>query len=130
MSRSLSRLFDPVNLMFSAGEVPTEAELHQVFKGVSSEVGVAAAVDARLAAAVCRNVAKTVRLTCVKGEQMLVTDGEASQVVGYPTEGQVRNANMGYRRTCAFIFSFQLGHKDTPFLNHLYCPSRSATFQS
>ncbi len=30
LSRSLSRLFDPVNLMFSAGEVPTEVELHQV----------------------------------------------------------------------------------------------------
>ncbi len=30
LSRSLSRLFDPVNLMFSSGEVPNEAELRQV----------------------------------------------------------------------------------------------------
>ncbi len=77
--------------MFSAGEVPTDTELHQVFKGVSSELGVAAAVDPGLVATVCRNVAKTVRLTCVKCEQILVTDGEASQVIGYPTEGQRRN---------------------------------------
>ncbi len=113
--------------MFSAGEVPTEVELHQVskrllyvlcstirieqqfinyrsnsvghqqvtffqvFKGVSSEITVVATVDARLAATVARNVAKTVRLTCVKCEQVLVTDGEASQVIGYPTDGQRRN---------------------------------------
>ncbi len=47
--------------MFSAGEVPTEAEMHQVFKGVSSEIGVATAVDAKLAAIVGKNVAKTVK---------------------------------------------------------------------
>jgi hypothetical protein len=91
LSRSLSRLFDPVNLMFSSGDVPTDAELHQVFKGVASEINVASSVDTQLAITVGRNVAKTVRLMAVKCEQMLVTDGEASQVVGYPTDGQRRN---------------------------------------
>ena len=30
LSRSLSRLFDPVNLMFSSGETPTDLEVKQV----------------------------------------------------------------------------------------------------
>ena len=59
-------------------------------KGVASELGVSA-VDAELSATVAKNVAKTVRLVCVKFEQTLVTDGEASQVVGRPTEGQRKN---------------------------------------
>lgn len=41
LSRSLSRLFDPVNLMFSTGDLPTDDELNQVFKGISSELNVA-----------------------------------------------------------------------------------------
>ncbi len=36
-------------------------------------------------------MAKTVRLMCVKCEQLLVTDGDASQVVGYPTDAQKQN---------------------------------------
>ena len=48
-------------------------------------------MDAELSTTVAKNVAKTVRLVCVKFEQTLVTDGEASQVVGRPTEGQRKN---------------------------------------
>lgn len=92
LSRSLSRLFDPVNLMFSSSssDIPSESDLHQVFKGVASELNVSS-VDAELSATVAKNVAKTVRLVCVKFEQILVTDGEASQVVGRPTDGQKKN---------------------------------------
>ena len=39
-------------------------------------------VDASLCQLVARNVAKTVKLFCVKCEQLLVTDGDASQVIG------------------------------------------------
>lgn len=87
LSRSLSRLFDPVNLLFTAGDVPTEAELLQVFKGVSSELNVSL-VDPQLSLTVAKNVAKTVRLMVVKCEQALCTDGEVrgkESILGYLT---------------------------------------------
>ena len=79
--------------MFSAGEIPSENELTQVFKGVSSELTVSM-IDIQLSITVAKNVAKTVQLMCVKCEQIVVTDGEASQVVGYPTQGQKQNVQV------------------------------------
>ncbi|XP_059094020.1 conserved oligomeric Golgi complex subunit 5-like [Tigriopus californicus] len=93
LSRSLSRLFDPVNLMFSSGETPIKGEIKQVLKGIASELNIAL-VDTQLCHTVCKNVAKTIQLTCVKCEGILVTDGEASQVIGYPTEGQKKNVSI------------------------------------
>lgn len=46
-------------------------------------------VDPKLNLTVAKNVAKTVKLMCVKCEQIVVTDGEASQVIGHPTDAQV-----------------------------------------
>ena len=62
----------------------------QIFKGIASELNVSR-VDPNLSRTVSKNVAKTVKLMCVKCEGILSTDGEASQVVGYATEGQKRN---------------------------------------
>jgi hypothetical protein len=39
-------------------------------------------VDVSLSCTVARNISKTVRLFCLKCEQMIVTDGEATQVIG------------------------------------------------
>jgi hypothetical protein len=39
-------------------------------------------VDMSLSRTVTRNISKTVRLFCLKCEQMIVTDGEATQVIG------------------------------------------------
>uniref|UniRef100_A0A8C2V143 Conserved oligomeric Golgi complex subunit 5 n=1 Tax=Chinchilla lanigera TaxID=34839 RepID=A0A8C2V143_CHILA len=50
-----------------------------------------AAVDANLTLAVSKNVAKTIQLYGVKSEQLLSTQGDASQVIGPLTEGQKRN---------------------------------------
>ncbi|KAL2777523.1 conserved oligomeric Golgi complex subunit 5 isoform 4 [Daubentonia madagascariensis] len=50
-----------------------------------------AAVDANLTLAVSKNVAKTIQLYGVKSEQLLSTQGDASQVIGPLTEGQRRN---------------------------------------
>ncbi|XP_069317806.1 conserved oligomeric Golgi complex subunit 5 isoform X2 [Eulemur rufifrons] len=50
-----------------------------------------AAVDANLTFAVSKNVAKTIQLYGVKSEQLLSTQGDASQVIGPLTEGQRRN---------------------------------------
>ncbi|CAH1787402.1 unnamed protein product, partial [Owenia fusiformis] len=93
LSRSLSRLFDPINLVFSGPNQspPTGEELEAIVKTIASELNVAS-VDSKLSSMVSKNVAKTLQLYCVKCEQLLSTDGEASQVIGPPTAGQSRNA--------------------------------------
>ncbi|EDM03259.1 rCG61786 [Rattus norvegicus] len=53
-----------------------------------------AAVDANLTLAVSKNVAKTIQLYAVKSEQLLSTQGDASQVIGPLTEGQKRNVGV------------------------------------
>jgi len=93
LARSLSRLFDPVNLMFSGGSVPSQDEVSQVFSTFTSELGIAK-VEPRLAAAVNKNIVKTIQLFCVKCEQSVKADADASQVIGYPTEAQKRNVKV------------------------------------
>uniref|UniRef100_A0A8C7BIU7 Conserved oligomeric Golgi complex subunit 5 n=1 Tax=Neovison vison TaxID=452646 RepID=A0A8C7BIU7_NEOVI len=92
LSKSLSRLFDPINLVFPPGgrNPPSVDELEGIIKTIASELNVAA-VDADLTLAVSKNVAKTVQLYGVKSEQLLSTQGDASQVIGPLTEGQRRN---------------------------------------
>ncbi|XP_077020684.1 conserved oligomeric Golgi complex subunit 5 [Tamandua tetradactyla] len=92
LSKSVSRLFDPVNLVFPPGgrNPPSSDELDGIFKTIASELNVAA-VDADLTLAVSKNVAKTIQLYGVKSEQLLSTQGDASQVIGPLTEGQRRN---------------------------------------
>ncbi|KAA8580431.1 hypothetical protein FQN60_005966 [Etheostoma spectabile] len=95
LSRSLSRLFDPINLVFPMGgrNPPSNDELDSIIKTISRqahELNVAS-VDPNLSLAVSKNAAKTIQLFCVKSEQLLCTQGEASQVIGPLTEGQRRN---------------------------------------
>uniref|UniRef100_A0AAQ6ADQ7 Conserved oligomeric Golgi complex subunit 5 n=1 Tax=Amphiprion ocellaris TaxID=80972 RepID=A0AAQ6ADQ7_AMPOC len=92
LSKSLSRLFDPINLVFPMGgrNPPSNDELDSIIKTISSELNVAS-VDLNLSLAVAKNAAKTVQLFCVKSEQLLCTQGDASQVIGPLTEGQRRN---------------------------------------
>ncbi|XP_037078671.1 conserved oligomeric Golgi complex subunit 5-like, partial [Pollicipes pollicipes] len=93
LSRSVSRLFDPVNLMFSAETVPAREEVDAVVRTIANELNVSG-VDPSLCQLVARNVAKTVHLFCVKCEQLLVTDGDASQVIGPMSPGQTTNASL------------------------------------
>ncbi|XP_006257873.1 conserved oligomeric Golgi complex subunit 5 isoform X2 [Alligator mississippiensis] len=92
LSKSLSRLFDPINLVFPPGgrNPPSSDELDSIVKTIASELNVAA-VDPNLTLAVSKNVAKTIQLFGVKSEQLLSTQGDASQVIGQLTEGQRRN---------------------------------------
>ncbi|KAM7366798.1 hypothetical protein PAMP_014742 [Pampus punctatissimus] len=95
LSKSLSRLFDPINLVFPMGgrNPPSNDELDSIIKTISSELNVAS-VDPNLSLAVAKNAAKTVQLFCVKSEQLLCTQGDASQVIGPLTEGQRRNVSV------------------------------------
>ncbi|XP_030636205.1 conserved oligomeric Golgi complex subunit 5 [Chanos chanos] len=92
LSKSLSRLFDPINLVFPQGgrNPPSNDELDSIIKTIASELNVAS-VDSNLTVAVARNASKTVQLFCVKSEQLLCTQGDASQVIGPLTDGQRRN---------------------------------------
>ncbi|XP_033119679.1 conserved oligomeric Golgi complex subunit 5-like [Anneissia japonica] len=92
LSRSLSRLFDPINLVFPTGGTtpPSQDEVNGIAKTIASELSVAS-VDHGLSIVVARNVAKTVQLFAAKSEQLLSTDGEASQVIAPPSSGQQRN---------------------------------------
>uniref|UniRef100_A0A2P2I785 Conserved oligomeric Golgi complex subunit 5 n=1 Tax=Hirondellea gigas TaxID=1518452 RepID=A0A2P2I785_9CRUS len=88
LSRSLSRLFDPVNLMFSSPTTPpTKQECDALIKTISSEVNVSS-VDGVLSENVARNVLKAVQLLCSKCEQMMPVDRDATQVIGPSTEQQ------------------------------------------
>ncbi|CAG5125041.1 unnamed protein product, partial [Candidula unifasciata] len=92
LSRSLSRLFDPINLVFTSNSSnpPTSEEVDNIVKTIASELNVSS-VDTKLSITIAKNAAKTVKLFCVKTEQLLSTDGEASQVIGPQSAGQIRN---------------------------------------
>ncbi|PNJ29942.1 COG5 isoform 5 [Pongo abelii] len=73
LSKSLSRLFDPINLVFPPGgrNPPSSEELDGIIKTIASELNVAA-VDTNLTLAVSKNVAKTIQLYSVKSEQLAI----------------------------------------------------------
>lgn len=95
LSQSLSRLFDPVNIMFASTDntLPLTKDVDIIARNISSELN-AAAIDAELHRTVAKNVVKMIKLFAVKCEQMVCTNGEASQVIGPPTTGQTRNAHL------------------------------------
>uniref|UniRef100_A0A8C3WP07 Conserved oligomeric Golgi complex subunit 5 n=1 Tax=Catagonus wagneri TaxID=51154 RepID=A0A8C3WP07_9CETA len=74
LSKSVSRLLDPINLVFPPGgrNPPSDDELEGIIKTIASELNVAA-VDADLTLAVSKNVAKTVQLYGIKSEQLVVS---------------------------------------------------------
>ncbi|XP_066994228.1 conserved oligomeric Golgi complex subunit 5 [Anabrus simplex] len=93
LSRSVSRLLDPVNLMFSGEVVPSHEEVDSLIRTITSELSVSL-VDVSLSRTVARNISKTVRLFCLKCEQMTVTGGEATQVIDSCTPGQLTNISI------------------------------------
>lgn len=51
-------------------------------------------VDVSLGRLVTKNVTKTIQMVAVKAEQLVISDGEASQVIGPPTAAQKTNAGV------------------------------------
>ncbi|KAG5307948.1 PREDICTED: conserved oligomeric Golgi complex subunit 5 [Acromyrmex echinatior] len=90
LSRSVSRLLDPVHNMFSGEGLPTHDEIDSLIRMITNELSVSL-VDDGLSTVVSRNVGKAIRLFCLKCEQSVVTGGEASQVIDSPTTGQQTN---------------------------------------
>ncbi|CAF0791631.1 unnamed protein product [Adineta ricciae] len=93
LSISLSRLSDPINLMFSTSAMkllPTQQELDNLAKVMINELSVTT-VSEILVDKVARNIAKSIQLFAAKCEQSICTDSEGSQVVSAPTPAQLRN---------------------------------------
>lgn len=90
LAKSLSRMFDSVNLVFSDDHAPTNQEISNIVEVLSSEMLVAT-VDVELFGHVSKNVVNTAKLFGVKAEGLMSTDGEATQVIGPLTAGQKRN---------------------------------------
>lgn len=95
LQRSLSRLFDPVNLIFPPGarNPPSDEEVDSIIKTIVSEISVSS-VDATLSITVAKNVAKTVKFFAVKSEQLITSQGDATQVIAPPNTYQKCNANV------------------------------------
>ena len=93
LARSLSRLFDPINLMFGAGSQAglSAEEVTSLVTVIASELSIAS-VDARLLTSVTRNIGKAISLFCVKCEGCV--DSEASQVIGQPSAAQLQNISI------------------------------------
>ncbi|KAK1128308.1 hypothetical protein K0M31_002778 [Melipona bicolor] len=93
LSRSVSRLLDPVHTMFSGEGLPSQDEIDSLIRTVTNELSVSL-VDDGLSTIVARNVGKAVRLFCLKCEQGLFVGGEASQVIDSPTTVQQTNVSL------------------------------------
>ncbi|KAF4527765.1 hypothetical protein B566_EDAN016470 [Ephemera danica] len=93
LSRSMSRLFDPVNLMFGGDALPSLEEVDNLMRTVTSELSVSL-VDPQLSRTVANNVGNTIKLFCAKCEHQVVTGGEATQVIEPPSPGQLLNAGL------------------------------------
>ncbi|XP_066582484.1 conserved oligomeric Golgi complex subunit 5 isoform X2 [Prorops nasuta] len=93
LSRSVSRLLDPVHTMFSGENLPSQDVIDQLIRTITNELSVSL-VDNGLIIIVARNIGKAIRLFCLKCEQSFVTGGEGSQVIDSPTPGQQTNVTI------------------------------------
>lgn len=91
LSRSVSRLLDPVNLMFSETKAPTHENVDGLVRTITSELSVSL-VDEALSKTVSKNIGKAVHLFCIKCEQLIATGGDATQVIDIPSQAQALNA--------------------------------------
>ncbi|GAV08624.1 hypothetical protein RvY_18289 [Ramazzottius varieornatus] len=91
VSRSLSRLLDPVNIVIADNSaLPTDEDLNGIYRAVTMEISICS-VDQVLASLCLRNVSKTLRTAFVKLEGLIATDGEATQVTGNISSKQQTN---------------------------------------
>ncbi|EZA54454.1 conserved oligomeric Golgi complex subunit 5 [Ooceraea biroi] len=93
LSRSVSRLLDPVHNMFPGERLPTHDEIDSLIRTITNELSVSL-VDDGLSTVVSHNVGKAIRLFCLKCEQNMVAGAEASQVIDSPTAGQQTNVTL------------------------------------
>ncbi|XP_053211145.1 conserved oligomeric Golgi complex subunit 5-like [Panonychus citri] len=112
LSRSLSLLFDAVNIIFtdtkenssSSGSLisireivlPTKDDIDSLIKTLVSEMNVAN-LDPELSQSVAKNIGKSVQMFLVKCEKLICVEGDATQVIGPATKSQQCNATIVHR---------------------------------
>jgi len=108
LARALSRLLDPINLMFSRSnseadsiETPSNEEIEAVIKALQQEI-VVSAFDEKLVSEVCEIVAKCVGNFAAKCEMLMSESQESSQVIGPANGAQLSNASVA---NALFFFS-------------------------
>ncbi|XP_015788131.1 conserved oligomeric Golgi complex subunit 5 [Tetranychus urticae] len=123
LSRSLSLLFDAVNIIFmdtkesltsssnsltNVREVslPTKEDIDSLVKTLSAEMNVAN-LDPELSQAVAKNIGKSVQMFLVKCEKLICVEGDATQVIGPATKSQQCNATIVHRLE---LFKQQMEH--------------------
>lgn len=81
LSKSLAKLFDAVNHIFAKtpATCPTQSEIDLLVGLINKEMNLE---DAMLKKLVARNITKTIQLVCVRAEQLICNDGNATQVIG------------------------------------------------
>jgi len=109
---ALSRLLDPINLMFAPSdsdaefpETPSTEEVENVIKALQQEL-VVGAFDETLVREVCEIISKCIRNFTAKCELMLVENDDSKQVIGPANATQISNAKVV---NSLFFFSEGIG---------------------
>ncbi|XP_055354434.1 conserved oligomeric Golgi complex subunit 5-like [Paramacrobiotus metropolitanus] len=91
ISRSLSRLLDPVNVGFADSNVcPSSDDVESLVRAITNEIVICPS-DEILGILICNNVGKALRTTYIKLDEMVASGGEATQIIGGLTVKQNRN---------------------------------------
>jgi len=112
LARALSRLLDPINLMFAPSdsdaespETPSSEEVENVIKALQQEL-VVGAFDVTLVREVCEIISKCIRNFTAKCELMIVENEDSMQVIGPANTTQLSNAKVA---NSLFFFSEGIG---------------------
>ncbi|CAK9295268.1 unnamed protein product [Gordionus sp. m RMFG-2023] len=96
LSKCLSRLFDPINVLFSSAThcFPNVSDVENLIKVMTNELTIVR-FDQNLSLNVAKNINKALRLVLVKCEQMIDNSSAAYKVTTQPNNIQKNNANIG-----------------------------------
>ncbi|KAG9300036.1 hypothetical protein G9A89_018313 [Geosiphon pyriformis] len=95
LSRSLTRLYEPINSGFTAGLLrswPSKNDITNVVKAISSELD-DAQVGSQLTKSIAKNVAKALNYCCNKAEAMAASDPSSYQISGISPATSSQNIN-------------------------------------
>lgn len=91
LSKSLTKLLDPVRSMWQMSHVPTLEQVDEAVRAISNALSVALG-DKQLSLALATSVAKCIKQMSTEAEQRICMDADAGQVIEAPTSSQTRNA--------------------------------------
>ncbi|KAI6652752.1 Conserved oligomeric Golgi complex subunit 5 [Oopsacas minuta] len=93
LSRSFSRVSEPVNLSVSSRNAPSSTDITTIVKTFRNELQIVSQ-DMKLLRVIAQNICKGLKLFSARCEQILKTGPEAVQVITTPTQLQTKNQNL------------------------------------